>query len=147
MMSLVFLLFLHVVGCSAPNSNSSIPCNGHGKCETKDNGQSCSCYYGFTGPYCEHSEYKQHSTSLDKSSHRLICDETCFFFFYEIYYVFLTLQISMIVYQIHAKITACAWMETENLHANVLQDGQVSVLNCCEYSLFGFCCFFNCCVC
>lgn len=35
----------------------------------------------------------------------------------------------MIAYRIHAKITACVWMETENLHANVLQDGRVSVLN------------------
>lgn len=52
----VFALFFFVVGCTAPNSNSSIPCNGHGKCETKENGQSCSCYYGFTGPYCEHSK-------------------------------------------------------------------------------------------
>lgn len=45
-----------LVGCSAPNSNTSIDCNGHGKCETKENGQSCLCYYGFTGPYCEHSK-------------------------------------------------------------------------------------------
>lgn len=50
------IFFLFLVGCTAPNSNSSIPCNGHGKCETKENGQSCMCYYGFTGPYCEHSE-------------------------------------------------------------------------------------------
>lgn len=55
-----FFLFgnsISIAGCSATNSNSSIPCNGHGKCETKENGQSCSCYYGFTGPFCEHSKY------------------------------------------------------------------------------------------
>lgn len=52
-----FVLLSIVVGCTAPNSNSSIPCNGHGKCETRENGQSCSCYYGFTGPYCEHSKW------------------------------------------------------------------------------------------
>lgn len=46
-----------LVGCTAPKSNSSIPCNGHGKCETKENGQSCLCYFGFTGPYCEHSKF------------------------------------------------------------------------------------------
>lgn len=53
---ILILVFISIVGCTAPNSNSSMPCNGHGKCETKENGQNCMCYYGFTGPYCEHSE-------------------------------------------------------------------------------------------
>lgn len=53
-----FFFFVSLVGCTAPNSNSTIPCNGHGKCETKnENGQSCLCYYGFTGPFCEHSKW------------------------------------------------------------------------------------------
>lgn len=34
----------------------------------------------------------------------------------------------MTVCRIHAKITACAWMVMENLHANALQDGQVNRL-------------------
>lgn len=53
---ILVLVYISIVGCTAPNSNSSMPCNGHGKCETKENGQNCMCYYGFTGPYCEHSK-------------------------------------------------------------------------------------------
>lgn len=52
--SSINVLFILLAGCIAPNS--SIKCSGQGKCETKENGQSCLCFYGFTGPYCEHSK-------------------------------------------------------------------------------------------
>lgn len=38
-------------------SNATIQCNGRGRCETKVNGQSCACDYGFTGLYCEYSKF------------------------------------------------------------------------------------------
>lgn len=70
--------FLSIVGCTAPNSNSSIPCNGHGKCETKENGQNCMCYYGFTGPYCEHSKcFVFESSTITRFDwhYSLVCNE------------------------------------------------------------------------
>lgn len=50
-----FICFVCLIaGCISPNA--TIQCSGQGKCESKENGQSCVCYYGFTGPYCEHSK-------------------------------------------------------------------------------------------
>ncbi|CAD7084628.1 unnamed protein product [Hermetia illucens] len=45
-------------GCSPPANETlnSVPCSGHGKCESTDNGGfHCSCHSGYTGLYCEHN--------------------------------------------------------------------------------------------
>lgn len=55
--SILFDSLNFTVGCIAPNSNSTIQCNGHGRCDIKENSQTCVCYHGFTGPYCEHSKF------------------------------------------------------------------------------------------
>lgn len=52
-----FSLILSIDGCFPPKSNATIQCNGHGKCETKSTGQSCSCDHGYTGLYCEYSKF------------------------------------------------------------------------------------------